>query len=96
MKNKPELDTTLVDEYLKSIEDSRDAETDPFFYTRLKARMERREEKWGFSLKPALIIAMLTVMLGVNSFIIIKQRQTQENVTIQDFGNNYNITLSNY
>ena len=94
MKKDP--DTQLVDEYLKSIEDCKEAETDHFFYTRLKARMERVEEKWSFSLKPALLIAMLTVMLGVNSFVIINQNKSQEKETILDFGNNYSITLSNY
>ena len=88
--------TRLVDEYLKSIEDCREAETDHFFYTRLKARMERAEDKVGFSFKPVLIIAMLAIMLIINSFVVIKQNRSQDNVTIEDFGNNYNITLSNY
>ena len=93
---KKDLHTPLVDEFLKSIEDFKEAETDHFFYTRLKARMERGEDKVGFSFKPVLIIGMLAIMLIINSFVIIKQNRSQDNVTIEDFGNNYSITLSNY
>lgn len=93
---KKDRSTPLVDEYLKSIDDCKEAETDHFFYTRLKARMEKGVVKGSFSLRPVLIIAMLAIMLIINSFVIIKQNRLKENATLEDFGNNYSITLSNY
>ena len=88
--------TPLVDQYLESIENIKEAETDTFFYTRLKARMEGPQDVWGFSLKPALLIVMLTIMLLVNSFIIIDQQSGNNTNATDELPGSSSVTLSNY
>jgi hypothetical protein len=100
---KRNIHTPLTDEYLKSIEGMKDAGASPFFYTKLKAKMEKQTEEkkaWIFQLKPAYIISMLLVFLSINSFVVITQVQSKKaettNSTLKSFANTYNLTVSNY
>jgi hypothetical protein len=100
---KRNIHTPLTDEYLKSIERIKNAEADPYFYSRLKAKMERgRDEKvnWVFQLKPALIVTVLSVFLFINGFVVYKQielKKSEVNSTaLKNFANSYNLTVSNY
>lgn len=95
--------TPITEEYLKSIEGMNEAEASPFFYTKLKARMEKETEEkkgWIFQLKPAYIIAMLLIFLSINSFVVINQVQSKKaeatSSTLKSFANSYNLTVSNY
>ncbi len=73
MKRKP-LNTGLVDEYLHAVEGMKEAETNLFFYTKLKRRMENQAgEEWMLPLKPAWMIASLCLLLVVNGFIVSEQ-----------------------
>jgi hypothetical protein len=94
--------TPITDEYLKSVQDIK-AETDPFFYTRLRARMERKNEEkgaWIFQLKPAYIITLLLVFLSVNTVVVVKQMQNKKaevtSTALKNIANSYNLTVSNY
>ena len=64
--------TPLVDEHLQSLKGMQEAGTDEFFYTRLKARMEKNklEQGWSFPLKPAWVIGSLVLLLAVNGFML--------------------------
>lgn len=62
------INSTLVEEYLQSVNSMQEAQTDDFFYTRLKARMEK-QAGWEFPLKPAWIVTTLALLLLLNSFM---------------------------
>ena len=94
--------TRLLDEYLESVQGMRDAETDPFFYTRLSVRMQQ-PAAWQFPLKPAWIIAGLALLLAVNGWMVFSRFKTgvPENAlaksSVQGFANAYDFTVqSNY
>ena len=90
--------TPLVDEHLTAIEEMREAETDEFFYTRLKARMERGIEP-GFPLRPAWLVAILAIFLFVNTLVVSQEIKTSkktntESAGFQNFASSYNLTVS--
>lgn len=90
----------LVDEYLLSCQGMQEAGTDNYFYTRLKARMQRKNEQggWGFSLKPVWAIASLVLLLGVNSVMLMQKtterKQSAQPASLQSFAEAYDQTIS--
>lgn len=93
--------TPLTDEHLKSLEGIKEPETNPFFYTQLKAKMERKQgaQGWVLPFRPAWVITMLTLFLVVNGFIVFKQLRASGDVatevsSLQNFVNTYNLSIS--
>jgi hypothetical protein len=62
-------DPPLLDELLAAVAGMQDADTAPFFYTRLRGRMQQKTG-WNFPVKPAWIITGLVLLLLVNGFIL--------------------------
>lgn len=100
MKNKP---TPLVDEHLQSLQRLQEAETDPFFYSRLRAKMEKPAPGWSFPVRPAWLVTSLVMLLAVNSWMLMQQGKTTQakatpaaTATIQQFAASYDLTISSY
>ncbi len=98
MKKNPAI---LLDEHLQSLEGMKEAGTDEFFYTRLKARMEKTlsQQRWSFPLKPVWVLSTLVLLLTVNGFILSQQAKTKKvNTTagssLQNFAESYDQTIS--
>ena len=90
--------TPLADEYLQSIEGVKEAETAPYFYTRLKARMEK-EDRGAFRLPAKLVwlVSMLVVFLFINGVVLfkeVKEKPASGNASIQNFANGYGLSVS--
>ncbi len=60
----------IVDEHLESIDSSRQPSTDDFFYTRLKAKMERGYDTAPLLMRPSWVVAGLTLLLALNIFML--------------------------
>ena len=97
MKNN---NTPLVDEYLQSLDGWQEAETDEFFYTRLRARMENGNEPgWKLPIRPVWVISVLIFLLGINSFMLTKEfkgkqeTDKKESSSIQSFAEAYDQTI---
>ena len=95
------LDTPLVEEHLQSLQGIKEIGTDDFFYTRLKARMERtlEEEGWNFPLKPVWVIGSMALLLAVNVFMLSQQFKSKNSssansATVQGFAEQYDQTIS--
>ena len=93
--------TPLADEHLESIQQIKEAETDPFFYTRLKARMENETGEWSFPLKPIWVVSMLFIFLFINTFFLVTQSSGNKEMTtsgssVQNFANEYDLTVSTF
>lgn len=94
--------TPLVDEHLQSFMGMQEAITDDFFYTRLKARMQKEKSQpgWNFPLKPVWILSTLVFLLAVNSFILSQQFKTKATTStvsatsLQSFAESYDQTIS--
>ncbi len=71
--------TPLVEDYLESLQGIQEVGTDDFFYTRLKARMERERVPggWSFPLKPVWVIGTLAFLLAVNGWMLSQQFKTK-------------------
>jgi steroid 5-alpha reductase family enzyme len=90
--------TPLVDEHLQSLAGMQEIGTDDFFYTRLRARMEKEEQPvWRFPLKPVWAIAALFALLLANGTMLLqdnKPKATTEADGIQGFAASYNLSVS--
>jgi len=91
--------TPLVDEHLASVQGINEAHTDDFFYTRLKARMEKKQSQsgWSFPLKPAWVIGGLVLLLATNGVMLIKQNSSGKKETtssLNDFAKSYDLQIT--
>jgi hypothetical protein len=99
--NKKIIATPLVDEHLANLEGMQAAETDAFFYTRLKARMEKDAvlQNRVFPFRPSWLIACLILLLLINGVILSQQfRSAPTSATnlssLQHFAQAFDQTLS--
>lgn len=91
--------TPLVDEHLQILQGMQEVGTDDFFYTRLKARMEKEnsQQGWSFPLKPVWVVGTLALLLAVNGFMLSQQSKTTSTVStssLQSFAESYDQTIS--
>lgn len=92
--------TIPLDEHLPILNEMVEVGTDDFFYTRLKARLEKEADNtvWSFPVKPAWVIAALFILLAVNCFTLISQHNSKdiqnESSTIQSFAASYDQTIN--
>jgi hypothetical protein len=97
---KKNIPTPLTDEFLQSLRNIREAETDPFFYTRLTARMEKQESaEWRFPLKPVWLVSMLAIFLFINSFFLLPRvlqdkTPSSPGTSLQNFASGYDLSVS--
>jgi len=92
---KKNTNTPLVDHLLDSIHGMKDAEVSPFFYTRLKARMDRQSTTAiSYVYKPTWVIAMLLLLLAVNGILLTQQFKANDDklpvTTIERVAEYYN------
>ncbi|MDP4262711.1 MAG: hypothetical protein Q8941_09290 [Bacteroidota bacterium] len=83
MKKHPDINEK-VEEALNSLEGIQKAELQPYFYTRLTARLQRNEktlwERMGsFLAKPAVAGVCLCVILVFNAFILFRHNSGAKN-----------------
>ena len=71
-----------IEQILNSLDGNQRAEVPEFFYTRLKARMERELGKNGANkawiLRPAYALTTLVIVLVINIAVILKGEQTTD------------------
>src|SRR6266480_4572623 len=96
---KENIPTPFTDEYLKSLDQMKEAETNPFFYTRLKARMETKANAWNFPLKPVWLLSLLALCLFINAFFLVTQIKqnkgtSSQKTSLQNFASGYDLTVS--
>lgn len=79
------------------------AESNPFLFTRIQARMNKRSSRWeertfSFISKPAIAIAIVVLVMAVNGWALWGGPGTSEVVTAESNGselaNEYNVVAS--
>lgn len=85
MKSKKDI-AQLTDQVMNSLDGIQRAETQPFFYTRLMARMEGGTlhgwNRWmAYLSRPAVSLALLLVFLVINGYLIFNQLSAQPEMT---------------
>ncbi len=76
-----------TDEILSSLDNIQKAEAPDFFYTRLKARMDRESEVPStrpWILRPVYTLAALVIVLLVNAFVLFKENDAKQTTTTVD------------
>jgi hypothetical protein len=77
----------LTDQVMNSLDGIQRAETQPFFYTRLMARMESGElnawNRWmAYLSRPAVSLALLLVFLMINGYLIFSKLESQPDMSV--------------
>lgn len=85
----------LLDKHLESVAGMQEAETDPFFYTRLRAKMNRRDLSDSNRFRAGWAIAVLTILLVVNSIMLVKRNGSAQanEASLQSFAAAYDLTI---
>jgi hypothetical protein len=91
----------MIDEILGSLDGIKRAEAPAFFYTRLRARMEKHsgpERSRPWLLRPVFALAALLIVLLINAAVILKKDNTTvtpiadtENESFQSIAAEYNL-----
>ena len=102
MSRQPDIDNK-VNKTLESLEGIQRAESAPYFFTRVKARLERDEKSiWemmgSFMARPGVAFASLFLVLSFNAYILLEKDTTTEfsatNV-VQNTEEEYVLTAAN-
>lgn len=77
MNKRPDIEKK-IDQMLNSLEGIQRAEPTPFFFTRVKARLERDQKNiWeaagSFLARPVIAFATLCLILALNGFILFEK-----------------------
>ncbi|HQU56774.1 MAG: hypothetical protein R2796_06775 [Chitinophagaceae bacterium] len=89
-----------IEEILGSLDNVQRATAPDFFYTRLKARMEKGLEEpvqKSWTLRPAFILVTLLLVLALNAFVIFKGNaslSSSDNDTMQSIASDYSLNSS--
>jgi hypothetical protein len=93
----------LVEDHLQSLQGMNNAETKPFFYSRLRHRMIEKQSnhRQPVTFRPALVICALFLLLLANVYMITNQKDTVKQAdtsvtSLQGFASSYNLTVSSY
>ena len=76
----------LTDQVINSLDGIQRAETQPFFYTRLMARMETGEmngwNRWmAYLARPVVSLSVLLVFLMINGYLILTRLESQPEIS---------------
>ncbi len=90
------------DQILESLDGCRSAGAPAFFYTRLKARMEKEilpPEKRRWILQPVYILGLTVALVAVNAFLVLTKKtdssKAEITATQQNLAAEYNLNESN-
>jgi hypothetical protein len=93
--------TPLLDEHLQAMQGMTETGTDEFFYTRLKARIQKEgpQQGWSFPLKPVWIVGTLALLLVVNGIMLSQQvkstsQKEADASSLQKFAESYDQAIS--
>jgi flagellar biosynthesis/type III secretory pathway M-ring protein FliF/YscJ len=74
-----------IERTLQSIDGVKRAEANPFLYTRIQARMNKKSTGWegifSFVSKPAIAIAIVAIVMAVNGWALWGSNTTEETIT---------------
>lgn len=106
MKQKPDMENNL-ERALDSLDGIQRATPAPYFFTRLRARLAREKEEWagviGFISRPVYALAIICVVLSINTWIVFKDTNDTAVNSVATTGNagvlpeeEYNVAVTNF
>ena len=96
-----------IEQTLQSLDNVKRAEANPFLFTRIKARMDKKANGWewifSFVSRPAIAIAIMLLVMAVNGWALwggsgSDETNAADNNHVSELANEYNnvASLSNY
>lgn len=95
-----------IEEMLNSLDDIQRAKPQPYFYTRLKARLGRDQKEWGgiagFISRPVYALAMICVVLLMNTWIVVREsnidtkKGSSLQATTDQLPDEYNVAVNSF
>jgi hypothetical protein len=94
-----------IEEMLNSLDGVQRAQPQPYFYTRLKARMARDQKGWGgiagIISRPVYALAMICVVLLMNTWIVFRETGDTKVVnslqaTTEQLPDEYNVAVNSF
>ena len=89
-----------IEQTLKSLDGVKRAGANPFLFTRIKARMDKKPGAWewitSFVARPAIAIAIVVLVMAINGWALLDSN-TDEVITADnnsDLANEYNTVAS--
>ena len=92
-----------IERTLQSLDGSKRAEANPFLFTRIKSRMNKKVSGWdglfSFVSKPAIAIAILIIVMAVNGWALLGSGTSETiagdgNTSFSELANEYNTVAS--
>jgi hypothetical protein len=93
-----------IEQTLQSLDGAKRAEANPFLFTRIRARMDKKsnngwERAFSFLSKPAIAVAIVVLVMAVNGWALwggpdTSDSVTSDNVNVSELANEYNVVAS--
>jgi hypothetical protein len=91
-----------IEQTLQCLDGAKRAEANPFLFTRIKARMAKKDSEWerafSFVSKPAIAVAIVLLVMTVNGWALLGS-DSNDNVigdtaNVSELANEYNVVAS--
>ena len=94
-----------IEQTLQCLDGVKKAEANPFLFTRIKARMAKKDSAWertfSFISRPAIAMAIVVLVMAVNGWALLGSDSTNENsngdnanANVSELANEYNVVAS--
>jgi hypothetical protein len=92
-----------IDQTLQSLEGTKRAEANPFLFTRIQARMNKRSSRWeektfSFISRPAIAFAIVVLVMAVNGWALFGSGSNEttgtDTANVSELANEYNVVAS--
>ena len=91
-----------IERTLQCLGDVKRAEANPFLFTRIKARMGKKDSAWerafSFISKPAIAMAIVLLVMAVNGWALLGSNSNDNAIgdssSVSELANEYNVVAS--
>jgi hypothetical protein len=92
-----------IEQTLQCLDGVKRAESNPFLFTRIQARMAKKDGAWertfSFISKPIIAMAILLLVMAVNGWALLGSGSTNDNTNgdsanVSELANEYNVVAS--
>jgi hypothetical protein len=91
-----------IEQTLQCLDDVKRAEANPFIFTRIQARMAKKDSAWertfSFISRPAIAMAIVLLVMAVNGWALLGSNSNNNTIsdsaTVSELANEYNIVAS--
>ena len=91
-----------IEQTLQCLDGTKRAEANPFLFTRIKARMAKKDSMWdrtfSFISKPAIAMAIVLLVMTVNGWALLgsdsNDNVISDTANVSELANEYNVVAS--